>query len=114
MQFQDKAKDLFTHHPDAQNLHFTADGFGFFEKSHAESHAQTLGDRAIESISRSDLGNGPDSGSQGKTAANYSKKNKAELLELISERGLEVSSGAKNADLVAALEADDAAKDAAE
>lgn len=47
-------KAYFDNHPKTNELHFTTDGFAFFEKHHAHSHANHLQDKTVATHTRAE------------------------------------------------------------
>lgn len=50
--FDTKAKELFKLHPLCKELHFTTDGYAFFEKADAQNHVRTLEKKEVTTIKK--------------------------------------------------------------
>ena len=48
----EKAKAIFASHPNEKVLHFTSDGFAFFQECSAVEHASTLKDKEIVTVTK--------------------------------------------------------------
>lgn len=106
MDLKQRAKELFANHPTAGNeLHFTTDRFGFFDKSDAEGHATTLKEKDVVTITREEA----EKYSEVK-ATDYSKMNKAQLTEEANKRELDITEAKTVALLIELLKKDDEAK----
>ena len=105
-----RAKNLLEKNKEQNEVHFTSDGFPFFTKTQAESHASRLENRDIETITRAQAAEAKPEGGEPKVKP-LNKMNKAELLAEVDKRpGLyQTTEGLSNPKLVEAIEAFDAA-----
>lgn len=109
----------FLSHSAVNKLFFTSDEQCFFQDQDAINHANDirvgLKDKTVYPFERADVvdeiaAQSAKGGAEGDVVKPYNKMTKAELVAELTKRELDHDATAKNADLIALLEADDQAK----
>ena len=105
---KERAADLFAKNTEKNEVHFTSDNYPFFNKNLAETHAKSLEDKAVETITREQAGEAANASDGNNDVKPFNKMNVAELKAEVAKReGLTVADNATKAQMVDAIQAFD-------